>query len=234
MCTVSFIPLSENDFILTSNRDESPQRETHPPRVYEQDRVRLLYPKDKLAGGTWIGASDNNRLICLLNGGFRPHRIKPRYRMSRGKIVTYMLAAENIEKVIDGYDLIDIEPFTLIMVNWKNDLKIKELVWDGKEKHLSNKPIRPTIWSSSLLYSEDVKKKRELWFNNFLSSSDPISEETIIDFHRNAGEGDIETDLIMDRVFVRTKSITGIKKVHDRCVMRYEDLIEKKVSVETL
>jgi hypothetical protein len=172
MCTVSFIPISEYDFILTSNRDESPKRETHFPRIYEQGRVKLLYPKDKLAGGTWIGASNKKRLICLLNGGFKPHNRKEKYRMSRGKIVTDMLSVENIEKDLNEYDLLDIEPFTMILVSWKNDLKLKELVWDGIDKYISNKPIKPKIWSSSLLYSEKVKKKREQWFKEFLNSSD--------------------------------------------------------------
>ena len=55
MCTITFIPKSNNDFILTSNRDEAPGRETFPPEIYEEEGVKLLYPKDALAGGTWIG-----------------------------------------------------------------------------------------------------------------------------------------------------------------------------------
>ena len=234
MCTVSFIPISEHDFILTSNRDESPKRETLFPKIYEHDQVKLLYPKDKLAGGTWIGASEYQRLICLLNGGFKPHLRKENYRMSRGKIVTELLSANNIEGTLIDYDLFDIEPFTLILVSWKNDLQLKELVWNGKEKFISDKPIEPTIWSSSLLYSEKVKKKREQWFSDFLKSTLIPTEEDIIYFHKNAGEGDIQTNLIMDRKFVRTKSITEFNKNKDLCTMRYEDLIEQKVSLQSL
>ena len=57
MCTVTFLPLSNNDFILTSNRDEQRQRETLHPKIYEEDGIEMLFPKDKVAGGTWIGAS---------------------------------------------------------------------------------------------------------------------------------------------------------------------------------
>jgi hypothetical protein len=234
MCTVSFIPISEHDFILTSNRDESPKRETHFPRIYEQGQVKLLYPKDKLAGGTWIGTSERQRLICLLNGGFKPHKRKKKYRMSRGRIVTDLLTAENIDMELNEYDLKDIEPFTLILVNWKQDLQLKELVWDGTDKYLSDKPIQPVIWSSSLLYSEKVKKKREQWFEDFLNSTEVFTEDAIINFHKNAGEGDIENNLIMNRKFVRTKSITKIKKNMDICTMRYEDLTEQKISVQSL
>ena len=49
MCTVSFIPLSNEDFILTSNRDESPNRKTLTPQKYEINNVQLLFPKDEVA-----------------------------------------------------------------------------------------------------------------------------------------------------------------------------------------
>ena len=50
MCTVTYLPLGNNNFILTSNRDEAPSRKTTPPKLYEEDGVKLTYPKDELAG----------------------------------------------------------------------------------------------------------------------------------------------------------------------------------------
>ena len=82
MCTVTYLPLGNNDFILTSNRDEDPKRKTIPPKEYLEDGVKLTYPKDELAGGTWIGLSEKSRLICLLNGGFTKHSREESYRMS--------------------------------------------------------------------------------------------------------------------------------------------------------
>ena len=87
MCTVTYLPLGNNDFILTSNRDEQPSRETIPPQEYVEDGVVLTYPKDVLAGGTWIGLSSKKRLICLLNGGFESYERESSYKMSRGVIV---------------------------------------------------------------------------------------------------------------------------------------------------
>ena len=40
MCTVTFLPLKNNNFILTSSRDETPLRETFPPKKYEEDGIR--------------------------------------------------------------------------------------------------------------------------------------------------------------------------------------------------
>ena len=76
MCTVTFLPLGNTDFILTSNRDEQRLRETLPPKIYEEDGVEMLFPKDKVAGGTWIGTSSKKRLVCVLNGGFIKHKRK--------------------------------------------------------------------------------------------------------------------------------------------------------------
>ena len=194
MCTVSFIPLSNKDFILTSNRDESPDRKTLAPQKYELNKVQLLFPKDEVAGGTWIGASKNKRLICLLNGGSKAHVPKEKYRLSRGVIVTDLLITNDLEAKIKNYNLDDIEPFTSIILDWKQQLGLYEMIWDGLNIHYTKKPLQPTIWSSSLLYSLADKKKREQWFSCFLKTTEPITEENILNFHKTAGEGNKETN----------------------------------------
>jgi uncharacterized protein with NRDE domain len=111
MCTVTYLPLGNNNFILTSNRDETPLRKTIPLETYEENGVELTYPKDALAGGTWIGASNKNRLVCLLNGGFTNHIRNHYYKMSRGVIVKNILSADNGVAYVDNFDFTDIEPF---------------------------------------------------------------------------------------------------------------------------
>ncbi|AUC86091.1 hypothetical protein CW731_12720 [Polaribacter sp. ALD11] len=87
MCTVTYLLLGNNNFILTSNRDETPLRKTIPPKEYLENGVELTYPKDEIARGIWIGLSDKKRLVCLLNGGFVAHKRKLPYKMSRGIVV---------------------------------------------------------------------------------------------------------------------------------------------------
>lgn len=209
--------------MLTSNRDEAPSRNTIPPKIYSEDGIRLMYPKDEVAGGTWFGVSSQNRLICLLNGGFTAHKRKEQYRMSRGVIVTQLLTAENAVKTIETTDFSGIEPFTIIMINWRHDLILHELVWDGAKSHLSEKPLAPHIWSSSLLYSEEVKREREQWFSEFIFSDLRPSEASILNFHKTAGKGNPSTNIVMDRGFVKTKSITQFSK-SESSKMYYEDL----------
>lgn len=84
MCTVSFLPKGGNDFIITSNRDEKENREIAlSPKKYIHQHLKIVYPQDTKAKGTWIAMSENGFTICLLNGGFMPHKSNPPYRKSR-------------------------------------------------------------------------------------------------------------------------------------------------------
>ena len=230
MCTISFIPKSNQSFILTSNRDESPGRDTFPPQLYVEEGVELLYPKDAVAGGTWIGASERKRVVCLMNGGFVPHKRKPSYGKSRGVVVKDFLKADDFEPYIRSYDFSQIEPFTAIVIEWRNELQLFTVVWDGENLHYSEEPLLPKIWSSSPLYPEKLKIKREDWFSEFLNEKRDLSSVDLLTFHKTGGEGDLNSDLIIDRGFVRTKSITQIVKSGNVVQMRYEDLELGKVS----
>ncbi len=224
MCTVTFIPQARDGFILTSNRDESPTRKTLPPQTYQVNGADLVFPRDELAGGTWFGHNKKGRLICLLNGGFRAHERQASYRMSRGIIVTELLTAADALQTASRFDFHDIEPFTIVLVDWMNETMLHEIVWDGKQAHIEEKSLAPHIWSSSLLYTEEVKQKRKDWFSTFLFETLAPSEDEILKFHRTAGDGNPETDLVMDRGFVKTKSITSFVKLAKTSYMNYEDL----------
>ncbi len=230
MCTITFIPKTNNDFILTSNRDEAPGRETFPPEIYEEDAVELLYPKDAVAGGTWIGASNKKRIVCLMNGGFVSHKRKAFYRKSRGLVVKDLLKTDNLKKEIESYDFNEIEPFTAVLIEWEAEVQLFQLVWDDEKYHFSEEPLAPHIWSSSPLYPENLKKEREQWFSAFLLETKNPSEEELLQFHKTAGEGDLNSNLIMDRGFIKTKSITQISKKENAIEMRYEDLQTGKTS----
>jgi len=55
------------------------------------------------------------------------------------------------------------------------------------------------------------------------------SEEELLKFHKTAGEDDLNSNLIMDRGFVKTKSITQISKKEGIIKMCYEDLQSGKI-----
>ena len=212
MCTVTYLPIADNQFILTSNRDETPLRKTIPPKKYVEDGVTLTYPKDEIAGGTWIGVSSKNRVVCLLNGGFVNHKRKLPYKMSRGIIVKNILIADNAIAFINEFDFTNIEPFTLILIDWDVKLVTYELVWDGVKKHFKPLAQEPKIWSSSPLYTPEMKEEREMWFTNWLENNKKDSLKNILEFHKNNSLGTKEISPKMKRKFVETVSITSIKK----------------------
>jgi len=229
MCTVTYIPLGKNDFILTSSRDVPFSRErATQPKKYIEESTELYYPKDGKGGGTWIGTSSKNRLICLLNGGFQYHTSRAEYEKSRGLIVKELLKIDDIRKGLNNISLLNVEQFTLTVVDWNETLELLEFVWDGKEKHLKIMPQEPHIWSSSTLYDEGVKQLRQDWFAEWLNGAE-ISQENILKFHHSAGIGDPHIDLMMDRNLGGTVSITSIKKEQQNITMIYKDVLTKKV-----
>lgn len=233
MCTISLTPhfTNSNGFILTSNRDEASERETFPPDFKLEKDTRLLFPEDAVAGGSWIGASEKKRVLCLMNGGFVAHRREESYRKSRGLVLKDWLAANDIKVVIDNYRLTDIEPFTVVIADWSAGLFFAEFVWDGKQKYFKELPYQSQIWSSSPLYTSEMKKLREDWFSAFKKDKN-LSAENLWEFHHSAGKGDKEVDLIIDRGFLKTKSISQIEFLPGKLTFKYEDFQRDEITVK--
>ena len=224
MCTVTIFFKGKNDFVLTSNRDEAPDRISKHPQLYKEHNVEMLFPKDELAGGTWIGVSKKNRLLCLLNGGFIKHKRKSKYTLSRGTIVKKLLASNTVLDAIHKYDFNNVEPFTIVIVDWNTDLQFMELVWDGQQSHFRKLPLETRIWSSSTLYTEEMKTERLEWFEKFIIQNE-LNAKSILDFHKSETQNK-DYGIVMDRGLVKTTSITQIEKTNDVVKMHYLDLMK--------
>ncbi len=231
MCTVTYLPLSNGNFILTSNRDVPFSREKASfPKKYLEDKTELVYPKDGKAGGTWIGTSDKHRLICLLNGGFKNHEQQNAYKKSRGIIVKDLLKEDDIKLSCEQIELEGVEPFTLVIVEWnqsskeiKSNLRLFEFVWDGRIKHIEEFPQKPRIWSSSTLYSDGMKEMRMKWFSDW-KLKQPFNKKSILEFHHKAGNGNPKIDVMMKRTNVGTVSITQVSKIDGELTMDYKEI----------
>ena len=235
MCTVSIFPQEKHlkSFVLSFNRDEAMERQTYPPKKDNVNGCEMLFPKDAVAGGTWLGVSEHKRLVGIMNGEFKAHKRNPPYRKSRGVVVKEFLAAEDVKMYAENYDFEGIEPFTMLCVDWSSDLIIIEMVWDAKRLHVKNIPLKPRIWSSSPLYNSAMKEQRVNWFNDFRNATETTSEitaEAIWDFHHKAGIGDAEIDLIVDRGFLKTQSISQIEISEKRKQFKYEELSTGKIT----
>ena len=229
MCTVSFLPL-ENGFILTSNRDEQKSRQANFPKTYHSKSGTVYFPQDPKSGGTWI-ASSSTKMICLLNGAFKKHKHNPPYKHSRGKVVLDAFDYPSFTDFRATYDFSNIEPHTLIMIDFENDIDVVEVKWDGNEKHISVKNNTEThIWSSVTLYPDEIIEQRESWFDNWITKNE-FTVSAIKSFHKTGGTGDIKNDLLMQRTDeLKTISVTSFKHQNKKTIMIYEDLLQESVT----
>ena len=62
-----------------------------------------------------------------------------------------------------------------------------------------------------------------------------VNQNNVLDFHRNAGEGNSRYDVVMNyKDIVRTTSITSIINTNEKMSLRYEDLLDGSIEHEDL
>ncbi len=225
MCTVTYIPLTPTGFILTHSRDEKAIRP--PARLPQAVRVgnrEVTFPQDPQGHGTWIAASAETT-VCLLNGGFDPHQHQPPYRHSRGLVPLHVFTYPSLQAFVDGYDFTGIEPFTLLLMEVD---QLTELRWTGQRLFRHDKdPNQSHIWSSVTLYTPEVMKKRENWFQNWQLNHPTPSVTDVRQFHQVTGDGDQENDLLMNRNHqLFTVSLTSVRHHPGQTEMIYEDFVQ--------
>jgi hypothetical protein len=162
--------------------------------------------------------------VCVLNGGFKKHKRKDNYSKSRGLIAKELLKENSLQPYLENLDLLDVEPFTMVIVDWNNnELNLVEVVWDEHEKHITVHKTEPKIWSSSTLYTDEIKELRKSWFQQWLRENE-FTSEAILKFHHSE-IGDKEQSILMKRTHVETVSITSVKKTENKLEMIYEDIV---------
>ena len=163
MCTLTYHPKSNSDFILASNRDVMRLRSSASlPSNFESEGIKLYFSRDGRAGGTWLGYTQFNRLICLLNGAFDFYIPEPPYRKSRGQIVLDCLKLRSFDELIVYKDFDEIEPFTMIIIDWSKGINLHEIRWDGKKKYskiLKNEIILKDQDKENITYASKITSK---------------------------------------------------------------------------
>ena len=233
MCTVTFIPVNDTVFI-THNRDENQVRPPAiPPRFHQVNGYKLLFPKDKKAGGTWIAINENGNAAVLLNGAFIKHTPATPYRKSRGLIFLEILAANDFLTAWRSLNLQDIEPFTFIV--WSN-AQLFETRWDGSRKYATKLNAKEShLWASVTLYDNKALTKRRRWFEEWQEAHPVPSMADIIYFHLHAGEGDTRNDLYMNRDgLILTVSVTSMQITTEKGLMSYLDLQDSSDSQQEI
>lgn len=224
MCTVTYIP-TKDGCIITSNRDEKITRERAlAPKEYLINGNKVIFPKDPKAGGSWI-AHNETKIIVLLNGAQEKYDPKPNYRKSRGLVVLELMTVEKTIAFWKTMDLSNIEPFTIILFE---NTKLIQLQWNEIEKtQLEINETQFHIWSSSTLYSKEIREQRKVWFHDFIKNKSNPTPEDILHFHQFTESVNKEYGLQINRNDVlKTVSITQCLISNNKIEMAYLDLFE--------
>lgn len=227
MCTVSFVRTNDK-VIITSNRDEKIIRPSAiPPKNYTLNEKNIIYPKDPKAGGSWYVMDENGTVLVLLNGADEKHEVHLPYRKSRGLIVLEMISSTSPKEFWNEIDLENIEPFTLVLFQEKH---LFQLRWNGVEKStIALETDKNYVWSSSTLYSKDIREQRSNWFYSFLDANPEITEDKMLYFHRYTEENNNEHGLVINRDNeLKTLSITQAIIEKNKVVLKHLDLIANK------
>ena len=231
MCTVSFVN-ANSKIIITSNRDEKMLRPNAiEPKNYFINNKNIIFPKDKKSGGTWFAINEHSTVLVLLNGATEKHFLKDNYRKSRGLIVLELITSESVSKEWNNIDLDHIEPFTLVLFE---EEKLYQLRWNEIEKTIIELDTNQSyIWSSSTLYSKEIREKRAEWFYAFLSrnfgNKPAVTSEELFNFHRYTEEENTEHGLVINRNdTLKTLSITQTIIEKNKVAIHYNDLIAER------
>jgi uncharacterized protein with NRDE domain len=227
MCTVSFVS-KNGKAIITSNRDEKVIRPNAiKPKNYLINDKNIIFPKDPKAGGTWFAVDEKGTLAVLLNGALEKHKVKQAYRKSRGLIVLDIISNRSPKDFWHEIDLDNIEPFTLVLFQ---DNTLFQLRWNGLDKEKSVlDTAKNHIWSSSTLYSKEIRTNRSNWFHSFLESNSTLSETEILHFHINTEKENKENGLIINRNNeLKTLSVTQAILEMNKVSIKHHDLIANK------
>jgi uncharacterized protein with NRDE domain len=226
MCVLSFVPLPNNQYIITNNRDEHNLRsKAIPPTAYMHLAEASYYPKDPKAGGTWIASNDNYSLI-LLNGAYVKHISKPPYSKSRGQVILDFLEHLWHESSDFNQYFKAFENFTLFIID-NTKQTITQLVWDGEttDKYTLEWD-QAFMWSSGTLYTQEIITLRKKTFKQFLKKYPEPSALQLKDFHRYTNLGDPENNFTMKRPDgIFTQCITQITYKQGVATMSFTDLL---------
>jgi uncharacterized protein with NRDE domain len=227
MCTVSFVN-ANGKIVITSNRDEKTLRPgAIEPRSYLINDKKVIFPKDQKAGGTWFAINEHSTVLVLLNGADERHFVKNSYRKSRGLIVLELISSKSAIAAWEDIDLEGIEPFTIVLFE---NQKLFQLRWNEVQKStVELDTIKSHIWSSSTLYSKEIREKRADWFTTFLDTKPEVGEEELFNFHRYTEEANTEHGLVINRNnTLKTLSITQTVIEMNKVTIHYNDLTTEK------
>ena len=234
MCTVSILS-TENGYLIGGNRDERKSRKKGlPPSIHHENEIPYLSPIDADAGGTWIAVNSYGFSCCLLNrysGNFEQdfESVEP---ISRGKIIPKFMNCKTTQEGLDVFnnyiETKKFRPFTLLLIDYTQEVSVLRIDWDGKNTHISNILKPPLLFVSSGLYQKEVDTVRQEIFRDLITKN-ATSIELLKKLHSYKIPENGGYSIAMELDIVQTVSCTIIQYNHE-ISMIYTDGIPSKNS----
>lgn len=231
MCTTVLQSVRDGHLILACNRDEQVTRQiAEPPRVHEFERgVGAIFPRDRDAGGSWVGVNTSGIAVSLLNNYAADIRPPPREPRSRGVLVPRMLQMQTMAEVVDDMEslrggLTHFRPFWLIVASIPADsaVSLTRFTWDGER--LEAEPMAlPMAQISSGFEHVLVEKSRRAQVERLLHAPHAWTSgqvDTVFGGHLPSRGA---TSVCMHRDDASTVSHTRIEISNDEVSLAYYD-----------
>lgn len=233
MCTLTFIPQSSGA-IITHSRDEDPKRPSSKEILQKRvDNGLLHFPQDLKAQGTWMGTwvsqnAKTSRTACILNGGSLPYKRKPSYPLSRGLLIPALMEITKVQEFYRTHDFSAYEPFTLIVYE---EGGLYKLVHNLDEDFLVEKDrCQSHIWSSTKLYSPEIREQRKNHFNTWLNAQEKVDPQSLREFHlRGNRSANFPGFRLKIEGVIETVSLTQVTHEFNETHMHYHNLQHKAV-----
>lgn len=237
MCTATFVRNKSNEIIFTTNRDEMAARPTDPPKLFEVDGQKLIFPQDKLAGGTWVAVSETGQISCVLNGAEEEGGwLGTTAAKSRGQVLLDSFKYPNFEEFYQDETMKLAHPFTLLIMR-QDANEIQMIKWNGKRKwYVTLDASTPHIWSAITLYPESQRVQRETMFKDWTNSQTEFHAKDIWKMHQSTKEEN--GLLLLENDTVNTVSTTQILLSKNDVKMSYfqmdnQEMLSKSMVVKS-
>ena len=132
--------------VIAANRDERVARKAAPPGLWIGERRRMLSPRDRVAGGTWLAVDDRGRFAGITNlfgvppvidapsRGHLPHLVLDCDRLDDG-VATVLAKVEATAH--SGFQLVAADIDRLIVIRQAQG-RVEQLEWTEPVLQLSN------------------------------------------------------------------------------------------------
>ncbi len=191
MCTISFVPVSTERWLLGMNRDERKNRATAiPPELHHTERgTAYLSPIDAEAGGTWIGINAHGLILMLINNyqAVNPEAAHRSDLLSRGLIIPELMDSTTVDQVLNATKQTDpgrYNPFTLFVFA-RREQRIAYYGWDGTSVDTGDISPEPLIRISSGFDPDEAYRVRYEDFSRRFGNGQNINVDWIKSLHQS-------------------------------------------------